>query len=292
MPDPRRSSVIVDAHHHLWTADYPWLAGPGQAAIRRDYTVADLVPHLDAAGVTATVLVEAGRHTAAETAWFLAEAQRTPRIAGVVGWASLTDPDLAGTVARYRELPGAAKLVGIRGEAPDAIDFPGPAGRALAAIGAAGLPYDLLVHVGQLPAVAQVAQAHPGTTFVLDHLGGPRIGSGAQGLAQWRAAVAGPAARDNVVAKLSGMLTGAGPGWSVAALRPYVDAALELFGPSRLMIGSDWPVVELVGTYDDALATVRSCLDGLSVGERADVEGGTAIRTYGLRVVTADRCGG
>jgi L-fuconolactonase len=284
--------VIIDAHQHLWTADYPWLAGPGQAAIRRDYTVADLVGHLDAAGVTASVLVEAGRHTAAETAWFLAEAARTPRIAGVLGWASLTDPDPVATVARYRELPGAGKLVGIRGEAPDAADPRGPQGRALAAFGRAGLTYDLLVHVGQLPAVAGVARATPGTTFVLDHLGKPRVRAGGEGLAEWREAVAGLAACDNVVAKLSGLLTEAGTGWSVERIRPYVDCAVELFGPSRLMVGSDWPVVELVGAYGDALATVRSCVDGLSVDERAEIESGTAIRTYGLMAVTAGRCGG
>ncbi|WP_285705501.1 amidohydrolase family protein [Microtetraspora sp. NBRC 16547] len=282
--------MIIDAHHHLWTADYQWLAEPGLEAIRRDYTIADLTPRLEAAGVTATVLVEAGRCDAAETAEFLALAATTPRIAGVVGWASLTDPDLPATLAAYRDLPGAAKLVGIRDQV-QGVDDPGHLARpdvraALAGFGAAGLTYDLVVHVGQLAASAEAARATPGTVFVLDHLGKPRIGAGAEGFAEWRAAVAPLAACDNVVAKLSGLLVEAGPGWNVSLIRPYVEAALELFGAERLMVGSDWPVCELVASYAAALETVDACLGGLSATERAAVTAGTAIRTYRLEVVS------
>jgi L-fuconolactonase len=155
---------------------------------------------------------------------------------------------------------------------------------ALATIGAGGLAYDLVVHVGQLVASAEAARATPGTIFVLDHLGKPRIGAGAEGFAEWRAAVAGLAACGNVVAKLSGLLTEAGPGWNVATIRPYVDAALDLFGPERLMVGSDWPVCELVASYSAALEAIDGCLSELSVGERAAVTAGTAIRTYRLEV--------
>ncbi|MER7586092.1 amidohydrolase family protein [Micromonospora sp. NPDC127501] len=278
--------MIIDAHHHLWTADYQWLAAPGLESIRRDYTIADLVPQLDEAGVTATVLVEAGRCDAEETAEFLAHAATTPRIAGVVGWASLTDPALAATLAGYRELPGATKLVGLRDQVQGVAD-PGHLARsdvraALAAIGAAGLTFDLVVHVGQLTSCAEAARATPGTTFVLDHLGKPRIA--AAGLAEWRTAVRDLASCDNVVAKLSGLLTEAGPGWRVADIRPYVDTALELFGPHRLMAGSDWPVCDLVASYAEAWTAIDASLGELSTTERADVLAGTAIRTYALEV--------
>ncbi|MFC5925004.1 amidohydrolase family protein [Micromonospora vulcania] len=280
--------MIVDAHHHLWTADYAWLAAPELTPIRRDYTVADLIPRLDEAGVTATVLVEAGRCDADETAEFLALAAGTSRIAGVVGWASLTDPALPATLAGYRELPGAAKLIGIRDQVQGVTD-PGHLARsevraALATIGAAGLTFDLVVHVGQLPACADAVRATPGTTFVLDHLGKPRVAAGAAGLAEWRRAVRPLAGCDNVVAKLSGLLTEAGPGWTVDDIRPYVDAALELFGPYRLLAGSDWPVCDLVGSYPRAWAALDACLGELSPDERAAVTAGTAIRTYALEV--------
>ncbi|SCE96340.1 amidohydrolase family protein [Micromonospora saelicesensis] len=252
--------MIIDAHHHLWTADYQWLAAPGLEAIRRDYAIADLVPQLDEAGVTATVLVEAGRCDAEETAEFLAHAATTPRIAGVVGWASLTDPAIAATLAGYRELPGATKLVGLRDQVQGVAD-PGHLTRsdvraALAAIGPAGLTFDLVVHVGQLTSCAEAARATPGTTFVLDHLGKPRIA--AAGLVEWRTAVRDLAGCDNVVAKLS--------------------------GPHRLMAGSDWPVCDLVASYAEAWTAIDASLGELSATERADVLAGTAIRTYALEV--------
>ncbi|MEU7848952.1 amidohydrolase family protein [Micromonospora parva] len=278
--------MIIDAHHHLWTADYQWLTAPGLEAIRRDYTVADLVPRLDESNVTATVLVEAGRCDAEETAGFLAHAATTPRIAGVVGWASLTDPAISTTLEGYRGLPGASKLVGVRDQV-QAVTDPGHLARpdvrnALAAVGAAGLTFDLVVHLGQVPACAEAAQATPGTTFVLDHLGKPRIE--AYDLAGWRATVRDLAACDNVVAKLSGLLTEAGAGWRVADIRPYVDTALDLFGPHRLMAGSDWPVCELVATYDEAWTALHACLGELSPDERTAVLADTAIRTYALEV--------
>jgi L-fuconolactonase len=278
--------VRIDAHHHLWTADYAWLAEPGLEPLRRDYTVEDLRRELPTGKVDATVLVEAGRCRLDETVGFLALAADTPEIAGVVGWASLTDPDLPGTIAALLDGAGGDLLVGLRDQVQGVTD-PGYLARpdvrgALRAIGSAGLTFDLVVREDQLPACAAAVAAVPNTMFVLDHLGKPRITP--DGLREWRDAVEPLAACDNAAAKLSGLLTEAGPGWTVEAIAPFVETALELFGPDRLLIGSDWPVCELVASYADALAAVGSCLSGLSPSERAAVAGGTAIRTYGLEI--------
>ncbi|MEV4416070.1 amidohydrolase family protein [Catellatospora sp. NPDC049609] len=276
----------IDAHHHLWTADYAWLAEPGLERLRRDYTVDDLRRELPTAKVDATVLVEAGQCRVEETERFLALAERTPEIAGVVGWASLTDPDLPGTIAALLAGPGGDLLVGIRDQV-QAVTDPGHLARpdvrgALRAIGSAGLAFDLVVRADQLPACAAAVAAVPNTMFVLDHLGKPQIT--ADGLRDWRDALAPLAVCDNATAKLSGLLTEAGPGWTVEAIAPFVETALELFGPDRLMVGSDWPVCELVATYADAMAAVTECLAGLSPSERAAVEGGTAVHTYDLEI--------
>ncbi|GIE89610.1 amidohydrolase family protein [Actinoplanes regularis] len=269
--------MIVDAHHHLWTADYPWLAADGLAPIRRDYTMADLRPHLAAAGVQRTVLVEGGLCRAAETSRFLALAAHTPEIAGVVGWADLADPDLRAMLARHRSGPGGDRLVGVRDQVQagpdDLLDQPGVRA-GLATVADAGLVNELVVRAGQLPAVARAAAALPESTFVLDHLGKPPIGD----LAGWLRLITPVAARPNVVAKLSGLVTEAGPGWTRAGLRPYVQAALELFGPDRLMFGSDWPVCEVVATYEEVVAV----LTGILGGRPADVFGRTATRVYRL----------
>ncbi|MFF5083948.1 amidohydrolase family protein [Actinoplanes sp. NPDC000266] len=270
--------MIIDAHHHLWTADYAWIQDPSLARIRRDYTVDDLRAALATAGVDRTVLVEAGRGDDAETTSFLEIAEATPEIAGVVGWASLASPRLAATIEGHRAGTGGHLLVGIR----DQVQGKGPLfldelHAGLATVAAAGLVNELVVSAGQLPSVARAAAAFPDSVFVLDHLGKPAIAAG--GLAEWRDLVAPVAAHPNVVAKLSGLVTEADHrNWTAGDLKPYVETAVDLFGTDRLMFGSDWPVCELAATY----AEVKNALAETLGGMPEDVFGGTAVRTYRL----------
>jgi len=150
--------------------------------------------------------------------------------------------------------------------------------RGLTAVAEAGLAYDLVVLPHQLPACAKAAALLPRLTFVLDHLGKPPIASGA--LDPWATDLRALAALPNTVAKLSGLVTEAGPGWTPATLQPYVETALDLFGPDRLMFGSDWPVCELVAGYGDVIAALTDVLGGRPAG----IFGGTAVRVYGLEI--------
>jgi L-fuconolactonase len=277
--------MIIDAHQHLWTADYAWLADPALTAIRRDFTVADLRAAMRGTGVERTVLVEAGSCTDAETTEFLALALATPEIAGVVGWASLTDPELPRTLARHRAGPGGHLLVGVRdqvqGHPDDHLDR-ADVRAGLAAVAAAGLVDELVVRAPQLPSVARAAAALPEATFVLDHLGKPRVAAGAAGLREWREWIAPVAALPNVVAKLSGLVAEADwATWTPADLRPFVDTAVHLFGTDRLMYGSDWPVCTVAAGY----AQVKDAMTEALGGTPADVFAGTAIRTYRLELV-------
>jgi len=283
--------VIVDAHHHLWRLDhgYPWMDQPALAPIRRDFGVADLRAALAGTGVRLTVLVEAGRCDAAEVAEFLAIADETAEIAGVVGWVDLTDHDLAGTLAGQLAGPGGRWLVGTRAQVQGEPD-PGYLGRpdvhgGLSTVATAGLAYDLVVRVDQLGGAVTAARAVPELTFVLDHLGKPAIRAGAEGLRRWREAITPLAAEPNVLAKLSGLVTEADwTQWTVEDLRPYVATAVELFGPGRLMVGSDWPVCLLAARYPDVLTALDTALaaTGLSPAELAEIHAGTAIRAYRL----------
>jgi L-fuconolactonase len=263
--------VIVDAHQHLWTADYAWLSSSDDLApIRRDYTVDDLRSCLAAAGVDRTVLVEAARCTPDETYEFLATALATPEIAGVVGWASLTDPALRDTIEGYRAAPGGHLLVGIRDQVQGRSDdyLMEPAVHAgLRTIADLGLVNELVVTESQLPSVVFAATS-VASTFVLDHLGKPRS------FATWQVSAAQLAALPNVVAKLSGLVT------EVDDIRPYVLEAVDLFGPERLMFGSDWPVCELVSSYVE----VKDRLEAALGGRPAPIFAGTAIDTYGLEL--------
>jgi L-fuconolactonase len=274
--------VIIDAHHHLWTADYAWLADPALSRIRRDYTVADLRDNMKSASVDRTVLVEAGRGDDAETTSFLALAAETPEILGVVGWASLTSPSLSSLLDQHRAGPGGRLLVGIRdqiqGHPDDHLDRP-DVRAGLATVAAAGLVNELVVRAPQLPSVARAAAALPDSTFVLDHLGKPPIAAG--GLSEWRELIRPVAAQPNVVAKLSGLVAEADwATWTPDDLRLYVLTAIELFGSSRLMFGSDWPVCEVAATY----AEVKDAMVEILGGTPYDIFAGTAIGTYHLEV--------
>ncbi|MBB5869561.1 L-fuconolactonase [Allocatelliglobosispora scoriae] len=305
--------MIIDAHHHLWRLDggYGWLDEPAMAPIRRDYTVSDLRGHLAATGVDRTVLVEAARCDTAESIEFLALAAETPEIAGVVAWldfAALADPTAAGAstdpaaIAALAAIPGAAppssqllkswsyerpaKLVGVRDQVQAHADPRWLARPEVVAglrrISELGLVVDLVVRPDQLAGAGVAADGVPLGRFVLDHLGKPPLAAGGAGLASWRDEVARLAERPNVVAKLSGLVTEADwARWTDDDLAPVVAHALAVFGPQRLLWGSDWPVAELATDAVRWLATARALVPSQ---DHDAVFGGNAARTYQLEI--------
>jgi L-fuconolactonase len=151
----------------------------------------------------------------------------------------------------------------------------------LAAVAERDLVFD---YVGILPRhlehVPRLAERVPGLRIVIDHLGKPPIASG--GFEPWGSLLAQAAQAPNVFAKLSGLDTGRTTGWSASDLAPYLDQALALFGPRRLLFGSDWPVAELRGGYAKVWHETNAAIAGLSRPERERILGGTAIEVYRL----------
>ncbi|HQR12170.1 MAG TPA: amidohydrolase family protein [Casimicrobiaceae bacterium] len=274
---------IVDAHHHVWTlarGDYGWL-GPAQEAIYRDFTLAELAPMMEAAGVVATVLVQAAP-TLAETRFLLKVANDSKGVVkGVVGWVDLSRADAIPTLTRLAREP---LLKSVR---PMLQDLPDPSwivradvGRALSALPRLGLRFDALVTPAQLPALLTMLERHPDLPVVIDHGAKPDIANGMW--EPWASSMRAAAANPRVRCKLSGLATEAGPNWTIETLRPYVAHLLDCFGAQRLMWGSDWPVVNLSGSYQRWFAATRALLAGLTPEERAAIMGGTARKFYGL----------
>ena len=278
--------MIVDAHQHFWdptAADYPWLTDE-LAEIRRAFGPGDLDPLLRSTGVDATILVQT-RSSHDETVDFLAVAERTPWIRGVVGWVDLTDPAIDDVLARLRERPGGDRLVGIRHQAHDEPDpewlVRDDVVRGIDAVGRAGLAYDLLVRPRELPAALALARRLPEVRFVIDHVAKPSIATGA--MEPWASRIAKFGELEHVACKVSGMVTEADwERWTNADLQPYVDHVLDVFGPERLLFGSDWPVCLLAATYEQVVDAARNALAGLTNEERAAVFGATAARIYRL----------
>jgi L-fuconolactonase len=270
----------IDAHHHLWTlarGDYGWLTSD-LAPIYRDFSLADLAPHLAAAGIEGTILVQAAP-TEAETIFLLGIAENAEVVCGVVGW---TDFDAADAMPRIDVLAARELLVGLRPMVHDIADDDWLLGPALVpllrAMAGYGLVFDALVKPRHLPRLLRVIDRHPDLQFVLDHCGKPQLATGE--IAVWQRDIALLAERPNIVCKLSGLATEAAPDWQIADLCQAVDHVLACFGPGRLLWGSDWPVVNLAGGYAKWLAAARALLADLSLDEKADVFGNNAARVY------------
>ncbi|MBA3316300.1 MAG: amidohydrolase family protein [Planctomycetota bacterium] len=276
---------IIDAHQHFWQRsrpfDYRWLDAPGNEPISRDFMTDDLLPRLKAAGVDRTVLVQT-QHDLDENRWALSLAAKHDFIAGVVGWIDLASPDCEAQLLAFKDQP---KFVGVRHitqDEPDDDFIVRPSVLAgLKVLEKHGLPFDLLFYVKHLKHAVTVARHAPELPLVIDHLAKPKIKQ--QSFDDWRPHLAAAAECPNVFCKLSGMVTEADhANWTVQDLKPYVETALDLFGPSRCMFGSDWPVCELAGSYQQVFDSLKEALGPLSESESAAIFGGTARRFYRL----------
>ena len=286
-------SFVVDAHQHFWTygtyqtswMDVPPYAGdPAFQTLRRSFQPDDLMPELKAAGVHCTVTIEAADNLAENEA-LLANTRTYDWIAGVVGWAPLAHPsDVERTLdvrAGEPALVGIRHLINVEPD-PDWITRPDVL-KGLRVLAARGLAFD---YVGILPRhlehVPLVAQCVPDLRIVIDHLGKPPIAR--KEFEPWSSLLARAAQMPNVFAKISGLDVGGADDWTAVDIAPYIDRALELFGPERLMFGSDWPVANLRGGYSKVWRETNLALACLSRYERDRILGGTAVTFYNLSV--------
>jgi L-fuconolactonase len=278
---------FIDAHHHVWdpaVADYPWMTDD-LAVIRRRFDTDDLRAVSGPAGVTGTVLVQT-RSSYAESAAFLALAEATDIILGVVAWVDLTSPTVDADIRALREGPGGRYLVGIRHQVHDEPDpdwlLRSDVARGLAAVQAYGLAYDLLLRPRELPAAITAVRRMPQMRWVLDHLAKPEIARG--GWEPWASQVADLAAASPTCwVKLSGLVTEADwSSWTPDDLHPYVRHVLSCFGPDRAMIGSDWPVCLLAAPYPRVMDTARALIADLPADAQEGILWRNAAAAYRL----------
>jgi len=277
------ATQIIDAHHHLWRyspREYGWIT-PDMEVLQRNFLPADLAHEMSTAGVDGSVVVQA-RQTVTETSWLLDLAEKSPSILGVVGWVPLMDNDLPQILKQFA---GRSKLKGVRhviqDEPEDDFILRQDFNRGVARLLDTGLVYEILVHPRHLPFAASFVAQHPHQSFVLDHLAKPPIRTA--GLQPWHDDLRRLADFPNISCKLSGMVTEADwATWTLDDLLPYLDVALEAFGPERLMAGSDWPVCLLASSYKRWWAALHQWCTGLTSQQCAQILGITARRVYQL----------
>ncbi|MFT5528268.1 MAG: L-fuconolactonase [Pirellulaceae bacterium] len=279
-------SLTIDSHQHYWELgrfDYSWLEAEPLEAIRRSFLPADLKTNIDGVGVDKTIFVQT-QHNVEENRWVLGLAEENDFIAGVVGWVDLASEACEDQLLEFKDHP---KFVGIRHVTQDepADDFiiGGDVMRGLKVLEKHSVPFDLLFYVKHLKHAVTLAKALPDLPLVIDHLSKPEIKD--RRTDNWIDNLTAAAKYPNIYCKLSGMITEADwKNWNADDLKPYVHAALDAFGPERLMFGSDWPVCELAGSYEQVFNALNEALGPISAAERDLIFGDVACKFYGLRV--------
>jgi L-fuconolactonase len=275
---------VIDSHHHLWNysaEDYDWI--PPGTPLARNHLVAELEQATTAAGVDATVVVQA-RQVLEESDWLLSLADSTDLIAGVVGWVPLVDGDVTEPLGRLAAHPKFKAVRHVLQGEPDSYFLRADFHRGLSLLPDLDLRYDLLLFQRQLPVAIQLVDRQPDLGIIIDHIAKPEIRKGQIDPA-WKAGMTELAKRENILGvKISGMVTEVlDPEIDEATLRAYFDETLDLFGPDRVMFGTDWPVCLLrIDSYQAWAGMVRDFTSDLTPDEAEAILHDNAVRIYDL----------
>jgi L-fuconolactonase len=275
----------IDAHQHFWDLDrfeYPWMPSE-PSVLRNNYLPHQLGTILRRNRFQGCVTVQATT-SLDETRWLLDLAASHPFILGVVGWVDLQYPRLGDVLDRLQLDP---KFKGVRHPVHDEPDLEWllkpEVMQGLKELERRSLPYDLLVRPPHLPVVERLIEKAPSLRMVIDHIAKPRIAE--RIFDGWAEELERLASASHLYVKLSGMITEASTEWKGKDMEPYLQHALQVFGPDRSMFGSDWPVCLLASpNWKGALAAFTQALGAQAEEVREQVLGGTAAKFYRLAI--------
>ncbi|MEC3881660.1 amidohydrolase family protein [Parapedobacter sp. 10938] len=280
--DKYNSLLIADAHVHFWDLtllNYPWLADV--AAINRSFGLADYEAATQGIPISDMIFVQCEclpSDYQAEVDYVTALARKEPRIRAIIPYFPLEAADAEEqllALMRNNLVKGIRRLE----EEPMSLYRDPRFISNMALLNRHNLSFDLGVKAHQLPAAVHLVQAAPHNRYILDHFGKPDIKTGE--FAQWRSNLSALAAYPTVYCKLSGLVTEADrETWNIADLQPYVDTALEYFGPDRLAFGGDWPVVTLASSYTRWYEAAQQLCRALAPQEMANLFYHNALDFY------------
>jgi L-fuconolactonase len=289
---------IIDAHHHLWDTrlhSHPWLDAADAERLPRVAAPEDWSTAINGTQVMQSVCVQAGA-SYAETRWLLSQARTHPAIAGIVIQHRIDDPAFSTALGAAQGFAGRGTVVGVRDPAfmtrsPQSGIEDARTGTSMEFLGNLGLPLDVLAGPDDLPRIAALARAHPGTVFIVDHLGRPPLTECALSRREWGRSFADLGSCPNVFTKVSGLPADHNPRTS-AAVVSAIRWAVDCLTPDRLMFGSDWPVTTPVGGYPAAIEQVLRALADLAPAQQHAIFADTAQRAYGLSGPRPGPCAG
>ncbi len=275
----------IDSHQHFWlynSNEYGWITDEMEI-LRKDYLPDQLGTELSSIGYDGSIAVQA-RQSLAETHWILDLSEQHSFIKGVIGWVDLCSPDAEEQLTHFSGNP---KLVGIRhvihDEQDDNFMLRKSFLRGISYLKKFGLTYDILVFPRHLSNTIKFVSQFPEQVFVLDHIAKPSIKD--KQIAPWKEDIEKLARFRNVYCKLSGMVTETNVrNWDKEEFIPYLNIVFEAFGTNRLMIGSDWPVCRLAGSYKQIMQIVSDYISTFKVQDQQKILGENAITAYGLKL--------
>lgn len=270
--------MIIDAHQHFWNparGDYFWMVGEAKKPITRTIMPKDMSAHLTRHKIAKTVLVQAAP-SVNETEFMLGIADATEFVAKVVGWVDFENREDLKQLQRLKKHP---KFSGVRPMIQDLPDVEwmhrADVQWGFDALIDLDLSFDALGYPIHLDAFQRLFDKYPRLRTVVDHCMKPVIREGQ--FEPWASKIAKIAKTTPVYCKLSGLSGEAKPGWTVETLKPYASHVIESFGASRVMWGSDWPVLELNGSYDSWFLAAQAIVPE---AHKAQIFGNTAADFY------------
>lgn len=281
-------SSIVDSHQHFWQlnrGDYTWLT-PQLAPIYRDFLPANYLDSANPCNIRKTVLVQAAA-TNDETDFMLQLSEQHDFISGVVGWLDMEAPTSV-LCARLEQLGTHSTFKGIRPMLQDIQDVDWILNPAFKPIFdkliELNLCFDALVFTQHLDNILLLADRYPNLKIVIDHCAKPDIATGKFEL--WARKLRAFKDKTNVLIKVSGLTTEAKQGQDQPSdFQPYFDLVYQTFSASRMMWGSDWPVVNLSSTFEQWYQLSQALIEGWQKHEVDDFFANTACRFYNLNQI-------
>ena len=274
----------IDCHMHFWTlAMEPYYAlwmSPDLKVLYGDYGPRDAQPLMAANEVEGVVLVSAAS-SIHETGYLLGIADTNSFVRGVVAWIDMLAPTAVADVLGWARF---SKLKGLRPYLQDLPDDDWILRPELSpVVGAmidADIAFDALIKPRHIVNIVKFVERHPKLRVIVDHMAKPAIRDGA--VEPWRRDMERFRDLKHVHCKISGILTEDGPEWTPSRLAPYIDAVIDIFGPDRLVFGSDWPVVNLVADYSRWIEALGTCLGSLTRADQQKIWAQNGERFYRL----------
>lgn len=273
----------IDSHQHYWGYDPvkdAWITDE-MSMIQRDFSPADVWPLMQANGIDGAVAVQADQ-SEKETHYLLELAQKFSFIKGVVGWVDFRSPDIEERLEYFSQFPlvkGFRHIV--QAEKEDDFILSDAFVRGIGHLAKYQFTYDILIYPRHIKNALKFVQLFPDQKFIIDHYAKPFTKE--KQMEPWLTELSEFSSYENVYMKMAGLVTEADwKNWKHEDFLPYTEAVLSIFGPRRIVFGTDWPVCLIGQQYDQVCDMTEFLLKQLSQDEQAAIWGNNAREFYQL----------